>query len=114
METQSTLACIQEKDGTKKYLDGPCIISRSPTVHPGDGTWKNSPVNHSIHFSFSVQRVYAIGKPPQLDDPDILCHFRNIVNKVVFPSKGTRSLPSCLSGGDLDGCVFILTYPINY
>ncbi|OCB86696.1 hypothetical protein A7U60_g6154 [Sanghuangporus baumii] len=46
--------------------------------------------------------VYAIGKPP----PDKICAFRNLVNVIVFPSKGKRSLASCLSGGDLDGDIF--------
>ncbi|TCD64916.1 hypothetical protein EIP91_003452 [Steccherinum ochraceum] len=61
---------------------GPVTISRSPTVHPGD-----------------IQRVRAIGEPPK----GKLCSFRDLKNVVVLPSVGTRSLASCLGGGDLDG-----------
>ena len=63
-----------------------------------------------------VQRVHAIGKPPD----GKLCLFRHIKNAVVFATKGAsirgmqiqsnrelfagdRPLPDCLSGGDLDG-----------
>lgn len=39
--------CIMQKDSGKlEYLSGPCLVSRSPTIHPGD-----------------VQIVHAIGKP---------------------------------------------------
>ncbi|OBZ65791.1 RNA-dependent RNA polymerase 1 [Grifola frondosa] len=49
-----------------------------------------------------VQRVFAIGKPPD----DKVCFFRNLKNVVVLPSCGTRSLASCLGGGDLDGDLY--------
>ncbi|KAJ2933930.1 hypothetical protein H1R20_g3155, partial [Candolleomyces eurysporus] len=70
-------ACIQrpgDKDPT--WIEGSCAISRSPVVHPGD-----------------VQRVYAIGKPPD----EGFCAFRGLVNVVVLPSVG---------GGDVDGDQF--------
>lgn len=64
-----------------------------------------------------VQRVFAIGKPPD----GKLCFFRGLKNVVVLPAQGgchnrsllmredhqtqtgPRSLASCLAGGDLDG-----------
>ncbi|THG97697.1 hypothetical protein EW026_g4356 [Hermanssonia centrifuga] len=49
-----------------------------------------------------VQRVRAIGKPPDGG----LCLFRNLKNVVVLPSVGVRSLASCLGGGDLDGDLY--------
>ena len=66
--------------------------------------------------SFTVQRVFAVGNPPE----DKVCFFRGLKNVVVFPAVGAyyeyhvrnhgrigppgeRSLASCLSGGDLDG-----------
>ncbi|KAF9246394.1 RNA dependent RNA polymerase-domain-containing protein [Melanogaster broomeanus] len=76
-------ACVQrpgEEEPT--YLKGMCLISRSPVIHPGD-----------------VQRVYAIGKPPE----DQVCLFAHMKNVVVFSSTGTWSLPNGLAGGDLDG-----------
>lgn len=79
-------ACVQ-KAGDKEptWLSGSCSISRSPVAHPGD-----------------VQRVRCIGKPPE----DKLCLFSHLVNVVVLPSVGKRSLASCLGGGDLDGDIY--------
>ncbi|KAK2460832.1 hypothetical protein APHAL10511_007302 [Amanita phalloides] len=79
-------ACIQKSlDDEPIWLKGPCTISRSPVAHPGD-----------------IQRVEAIGKPPD----DKLCLFAHIKNAVVLPSVGKRSLASMLAGGDLDGDMF--------
>ncbi|KAG6862083.1 hypothetical protein C0995_007213 [Termitomyces sp. Mi166 len=49
-----------------------------------------------------VQRVRAIGKPPE----GMVCLFAHMKNVVVLPSVGTRSLASQLGGGDLDGDQF--------
>ncbi|KAF9651464.1 RdRP-domain-containing protein, partial [Thelephora ganbajun] len=76
--------CIQERDKPEpRYIEGPCLISRNPVVHPGD-----------------VQQVNAIGPPPEG------CLFGHLKNVVVFPSLGDRSLPSMLGGGDLDGDIY--------
>ncbi|KAF6763911.1 RNA dependent RNA polymerase-domain-containing protein [Ephemerocybe angulata] len=84
-------ACIQREGGEKDWIEGTCFITRSPVAHPGD-----------------VQRVYAIGEPPA----DCFCAFRDLVNVVVMPSAGDRSLASCLGGGDLDGDEFaVITDP---
>ncbi|OBZ75664.1 RNA-dependent RNA polymerase 1 [Grifola frondosa] len=86
LDEAEIFACIQNPgDLEPTYLKGFVLISRSPVVHPGD-----------------VQRVFAIGKPPD----DKLCFFRNLKNVVVLPSSGTRSLASCLGGGDLDGDLY--------
>ncbi|KAJ3536923.1 hypothetical protein NM688_g6770 [Phlebia brevispora] len=62
-------ACVQRpEDEEPQWIQGLVSISRSPVVHPGD-----------------VQRVTAIGKPP--DDCE-------------------RSLASMLGGGDLDGDMY--------
>ncbi|KAK7693992.1 hypothetical protein QCA50_003568 [Cerrena zonata] len=82
LEKGQVFACIHKPDEDPIYLHGHVVISRSPTVHPGD-----------------VQRVWAVGKPP----PGRPCAFRNLKNVVVLPSVGERSLASCLGGGDLDG-----------
>ncbi|KZT27322.1 RdRP-domain-containing protein [Neolentinus lepideus HHB14362 ss-1] len=80
-------ACIQDKnDEQPTWIKGNVIIWRSPVVHPGD----------------AVQNVWAIGKPPE----DQLCLFRNLVNVVVMPSQGSRSMASGLGGGDMDGDQF--------
>lgn len=74
--------CIKPIDGPMKYLEGPVLVSRSPTIHPGD-----------------IQRAIAIGAPP----PGSPFVHEPLPNTVVFSTTGERSLPSCLGGGDLDG-----------
>jgi hypothetical protein len=58
------------------------IVTRSPALHPGD-----------IQLATSVI-------PPRLHP------LRALRNCIAFSQKGTRDLPSCLSGGDLDGDIF--------
>jgi RNA-dependent RNA polymerase len=83
LEPGKIYVCIQNSTHEQPiYLKGTCVISRSPVIHPGD-----------------VQRVYAVGKPPE----DKICFFRGLKNVVVLPAVGERSLASCLAGGDLDG-----------
>ncbi|KDQ54925.1 hypothetical protein JAAARDRAFT_693519 [Jaapia argillacea MUCL 33604] len=62
-------------------IEGRVVVTRSPQLHPGD-----------------LQLVQAVRRT-QLE------HLRNVV---VFPSKGFRSMPSMLAGGDLDGDIFNL------
>ncbi|KAH7923477.1 RdRP-domain-containing protein [Leucogyrophana mollusca] len=85
-------ACVQYPgDAEPTWLRGPCVVSRSPVVHPGD-----------------AQRVYAIGEPPK----DKLCLFAHLKNVVVFSSTGVQSLPNSLGGGDLDGDLYeVIQYP---
>ncbi|KAF5337043.1 hypothetical protein D9611_003329 [Ephemerocybe angulata] len=66
-------ACVKPPDGPATYLEGPVVISRSPTIHPGD-----------------VQVAHAIGTPP----PGSCFEREPLANTVVF---------SVLGGGDLDG-----------
>jgi RNA-dependent RNA polymerase len=113
--------CVQENaNEPPKYFKGTCVISRSPVIHPGDGTYTCilAPIT-VILISPAVQRVYAVGEPPE----GKICFFRGLKNVVVLPAVGTcqrvsyvpsltirlpgdRSLASCLAGGDLDGYVF--------
>ncbi|KAF8912009.1 RdRP-domain-containing protein [Gymnopilus junonius] len=96
-------ACIQKQDEKAPiWIEGTVSISRSPVAYPGD-----------------VQRVRAIGKPPE----GMLCLFSHLKNVVVMSSRGkplspiffhclpdyrlgSRSLASCLGGGDVDGDLF--------
>ncbi|KAG9018984.1 hypothetical protein FRB90_007564 [Tulasnella sp. 427] len=64
------------------YVEGRVLITRSPQVHPGD-----------------LQYVDAIGKPP----PGSPFDHEPLTNCIVFSTQGTRSIPSMLAGGDLDG-----------
>jgi hypothetical protein len=58
------------------------IITRSPALHPGD-----------IQLATSVI-------PPDAHP------LRSLNNCIVFSQRGQRDLPSCLSGGDLDGDIY--------
>ncbi|PVG04810.1 RdRP-domain-containing protein [Serendipita vermifera] len=86
LKEDEIFACICTIDGHKEYLEGPVMISRSPTVHPGD-----------------ARMVKAIGKPANA--PSSLT---NLINCVVFSCEGRRPLPSMLAGGDLDGDIYCL------
>ncbi|KAG2355838.1 RNA dependent RNA polymerase-domain-containing protein [Suillus spraguei] len=85
-------ACIHKpEDSEPIWLHGPCMVSRSPVIHPGD-----------------VQQSYAIGKPPT----DKLCLFSHLKNVVVFASTGATCLANSLGGGDLDGDLYeIIQHP---
>ncbi|KAL8279159.1 hypothetical protein RQP46_008415 [Phenoliferia psychrophenolica] len=80
-------ACIHEPGKDPVYLEGPIAISRSPTMHPGD-----------------IQLVRAVGKIPD----GAFTRFASVKNCVVFSTRGPRSMPSCLGGGDLDGDLYLL------
>ncbi|KZV62229.1 RdRP-domain-containing protein, partial [Peniophora sp. CONT] len=84
-------ACVQEKDGSLRYLEGDVLISRSPTCHPGD-----------------VQIATAIGRPPAHSS----FSKEPLPNMIVFAARGRRPLPSCLGGGDLDGDLYNII-PLN-
>lgn len=58
------------------------IITRSPALHPGD-----------IQLATNIV-------PPDYHP------LRTLKNCIVFSQKGKRDLPSCLSGGDLDGDIY--------
>lgn len=72
-----------DKDGKYEIIEGPCIIARNPSLHPGD-----------------IRVVKAVNVPE-------LHHLRDVV---VFPQTGDRDLPSMCSGGDLDGDDYILIW----
>ncbi|KAJ7169576.1 RNA-directed RNA polymerase 2 [Mycena filopes] len=86
LEEGEIFVCTRDPDSNRlKYLEGDVLISRSPTIHPGD-----------------VQLCRAIGKPP----PGSCFDYEPLPNTVVFSVKGKRPLPSCCGGGDLDGDVY--------
>ncbi|KAJ3516786.1 hypothetical protein NLJ89_g906 [Agrocybe chaxingu] len=87
LKPNEIFACIKPLGGGTKYLQGPVLISRSPTIHPGD-----------------VTIVHAIGRP----SPTSPFAVEPLPNTVVFSVLGDRPVPSCLGGGDLDGDVYNL------
>ncbi|KAJ7608735.1 RdRP-domain-containing protein [Roridomyces roridus] len=70
---------VDERNNVNRILCGRVLITRSPQIHPGD-----------------LQFVDAVERPQ-------LAHLTNVV---VFSCKGSRSLPSMLGGGDLDGDIY--------
>eukprot|EP00899_Mesostigma_viride_P014210 jgi/Mesvir1/22790/Mv14178-RA.1 len=80
--TQDAQPSAHAKPPTK-LVRGKVIVGRSPSLHPGD------------------IRVLTAVDAPQL---------RHLVDVVVFPRTGYRSLPSMMSGGDLDGDVYFVIW----
>jgi hypothetical protein len=77
---EGQIFCVVIEDGIPHYIVGKnLIISRAPALHPGD-----------------VQLVEGV-MPPQNSS------LMRLSNCVCFSQKGSRDLPSKLSGGDLDG-----------
>ena len=77
LEPHEVYACLADPMRKERiYIEGDVVISRSPTHHPGD-----------------MQYARAIGRPPA-GSPLL-----SLVNCLVFPQKGSRSLPSMLAGG---------------
>ncbi|KAJ8482744.1 hypothetical protein ONZ51_g5138 [Trametes cubensis] len=88
-------ACVDSPDQSGLiYLEGQALISRSPTIHPGD-----------------VQVVHAIGRPPKGSPFER----ESLRNTVVFSIKGRSSFnqASVAGGGDLDGDVYNVTTVTN-
>lgn len=78
MVVDLTLACVQETNGRIEYMEGDIMISRSPTVHPGD-----------------ARMVRAVG---QLNPATAPSGLRALRNCVVFSCQGMRvvlSVPQC-------------------
>ena len=65
-------------------ITGEVIVTKNPCLHPGD-----------------VRIVNAVDNKPLLS---------HLVNVIVFSSKGHRPLPNTISGGDLDGDVYYVSW----
>jgi len=70
-----------ERKSTYEAIEGKVLITRSPQIHVGD-----------------IQFVNAVRRP----------ELEHLTNVVVFSCEGSRSLPSMLGGGDLDGDIYNL------
>jgi RNA-dependent RNA polymerase len=85
--------CVQEKanEPTTKVLQGH-VMPKS-----GHSPWRRYVYMHSYsdtggpHRS-TVQRVYAVGEPPE----DKICFFRGLKNVVVLPAVGAHQRNSCM------------------
>ncbi|KAB8236873.1 RNA dependent RNA polymerase [Aspergillus alliaceus] len=72
-----------ETGGKPEIVEGPCILARNPSLHPGD-----------------IRVVKAINVPQ-------LHHLHDVV---VLPQTGDRDIPSMCSGGDLDGDDYVVIW----
>ncbi|KAI9097075.1 RNA dependent RNA polymerase-domain-containing protein [Phlyctochytrium arcticum] len=82
-EGQIFVAYTDPISGSKKLVQGTVAIMRAPALHPGD-----------------LQVVRCVDIPA--------LHY--LVDVVVFSQHGQRPLPNMLSGGDLDGDTFFVTW----
>lgn len=67
-------------------VSGPVIVTKNPCSHPGD-----------------IRLLKAVGK----DDFEKYHKLRDLVNVIVFSCKGKRPEQQKMSGGDLDGDVYL-------
>ncbi|XP_066292674.1 uncharacterized protein, partial [Branchiostoma lanceolatum] len=74
---------ITGKGGESKVLTGEVVVTRNPCFHPGD-----------------VRKLSAVDVP----------ELHHMVDVIVFPSKGPRPHPNEMSGGDLDGDEYFVTW----
>ncbi|KAK2834856.1 hypothetical protein FQN49_006848, partial [Arthroderma sp. PD_2] len=72
-----------EDEKKYKIIEGPCILARNPSLHPGD-----------------IRVVRAVNVPA-------LHHLKDVI---VFPQTGDRDVSSTCSGGDLDGDDYIVIW----
>ncbi|KAK6353300.1 hypothetical protein TWF696_005272 [Orbilia brochopaga] len=73
--------------GQFKVIEGPCLLARNPSLHPGD-----------------LRVVNAVDCPK-------LRHLRNVV---VLPQTGDRPIANMCSGGDLDGDDYIVIWDTDF
>ncbi|PBK99194.1 RdRP-domain-containing protein [Armillaria gallica] len=78
-EGQVYVTIFDPRTNERVAVEGRVLVTRSPQIHPGD-----------------VQSATAVRRP----------ELNHLINVVVFSCKGSRSLPSCLGGGDLDGDIY--------
>lgn len=82
---EGQIFCMVDTDDRPKVVTGKdLLITRSPALHPGD-----------------IQLVTAVNVP-------LISPLRELRNCICFSQKGSRDLPSQLSGGDLDGDLYQL------
>lgn len=76
---------VSRPDAGGKYqvIEGPCILARNPSLHPGD-----------------IRVVNAVNIPQ-------LSHLKDVV---VLPQTGDRDIASMCSGGDLDGDDYLVIW----
>lgn len=72
-----------DEGGKYQIIEGPCILARNPSLHPGD-----------------IRVVNAVNVP----------QLRELKDVVVMPQTGDRDIASTCSGGDLDGDDYLVIW----
>ena len=78
---------------TVEGVNGMVLVTKNPCVHPGD-----------------IQKVKVVSEKSH---PEKFLKLSHLYNVIVFPSKGARPLQNKLSGGDLDGDVYMVIWDEN-
>jgi hypothetical protein len=133
LEENQVYACISEsnnhKDPNNFVLTGNLIVTRCPCHFSGDvrkvnfvnfrlagdGNGNDKKQNYSKHRLDNEvtedKEKYTIIRPAE--DMKKVMFLKELVNVIVFPSKGVRNLPNEMSGGDLDGDDFFVFWDKN-
>ncbi|KAJ9361854.1 hypothetical protein DTO280E4_3687 [Paecilomyces variotii] len=72
-----------DQGGSYQVIEGPCILARNPSLHPGD-----------------IRVVKAVNVPQLREHRDV----------IVMPQTGDRDISSMCSGGDLDGDDYLVIW----
>ena len=83
INTMKKAEIINEIQSISQIIDGNVLVTRNPCTHPGD-----------------IRLLKAVNKP----------QLQYLFNVVVFSAKGERPVCNMMSGGDLDGDVYFITW----
>ncbi|BGP01655.1 hypothetical protein NBRC10513v2_005294 [Rhodotorula toruloides] len=95
LKADQVYACLRfpEKPDELVYLEGRILVTRSPSVDPGD-----------------LRILNAVGKLPEHLEGKL--RMAGLENCIVLPTVGDRALASMMGGGDLDGDTYqVITLP---
>ncbi|BGO93231.1 hypothetical protein NBRC10512_007293 [Rhodotorula toruloides] len=95
LKSDQVYACLRfpEKPDEVVYLEGRILVTRSPSVDPGD-----------------LRILNAVGKLPEHLEGTL--RMAGLENCIVLPTVGDRALASMMGGGDLDGDTYqVITLP---
>ncbi|GAA6054265.1 hypothetical protein NBRC10513_006425 [Rhodotorula toruloides] len=95
LKADQVYACLRfpEKPDELVYLEGRVLVTRSPSVDPGD-----------------LRILNAVGKLPEHLEGKL--RMAGLENCIVLPTVGDRGLASMMGGGDLDGDTYqVITLP---
>jgi len=91
LEEGEIYVCVSPSNGEDvndiKIVEGETIVTKTPCLYPGD-----------------LRKLKAVGKER------VRNKFDHIVNCIVFPAKGKRPVTNMISGSDLDGDTYFVSW----